>query len=152
MGNSFTKTFDDNNTVREEIINLEKSNESLKETINTNIETSKSQIQNLNDKNNKLTDELSSVKDLTRKLKEDYIQIKYKHDLYKTMNTNLTNIKEELETQLGLLNIKHNNLIKSYSDPKKVDNFLKNHDKKSLDDSFEKEYLLEFQKYFRDNL
>tara|TARA_Y100000996_G_C22479667_1_gene625624 strand:+ start:71 stop:526 length:456 start_codon:yes stop_codon:yes gene_type:complete len=151
MGNSFTKNFYDIDTIKEEIDILEKTNRTLIEKLNLNEQTTKNQIEILNDKNNTLKNELKLTKNIVRELKEEHIQVKYKHDLYKTMNTNLTNMKEELENQFTLLNIKHNNLINSYQNPHKVEDFLKTNNKKYLDDNFEKDYLLEFQKFLINN-
>ena len=151
MGNSFTKGFYDIDTIREEIDMLQKTNKSLIEKLNLNEETTKNRIEILKDKNNTLKNELVLTNNIVKELKEEHIQVKDKHDLYKTMNTNLTNMKEELENQFTLLNIKHNNLITSYKNPVKVDDFLKKHNKNYLDDDFEKEYLLQFQKYLSNN-
>lgn len=153
MGNSFTKGLNDIDidTIKNEIDILEETNRSLIEKINSNDRSTKNQIEILNNKNDKLKNELVLTKTQARELKEEHIQIKYKHDLYKTMNTNLTNMKEELENQFTLLNIKHSNLLSSYQNPHKVDDFLKKHNKPYLEDNFEKDYLLQFQKYLINN-
>lgn len=152
MGNSFTKNIYDITTLKEELQVLENENKALLEKLQFKEDVTNKKINSLNIKNENIQEDLlRSRKDLNE-LKEKHIQINYKHDLYKAMNSDLTRMKEELENEYKLLNIKHSNLIKSFKNQKIVTDFLKENNKNILDDEFEKEYLLKFQNYLSKNI